>query len=127
MGSFTEKTLEKAFDYCGNLLLAAAILVVGLILIKILIKIVLKALAKSTIDESVHKFVITAVKYTMYIVLLVIILTSLKVPTAPLVTVLGACGAAVALALKDSLGNIAGGIIILINKPFAKGDVIELT
>ena len=42
-------------------------------------------------------------------------------------TLLGACGAAVALALKDSLGNIASGIIILANKPFIRGDVIEVT
>jgi len=42
------------------------------------------------------------------------------------VTVIGACGAAVALALKDSLGNVAGGILILVNKPFGKGDFIDI-
>ena len=47
--------------------------------------------------------------------------------TTSLVTVLGACGAAIALALKDSLGNVAGGILILLNKPFSKGDSIEIS
>ena len=58
--------------------------------------------------------------------MIVVLLGHLKVPTAPLVTVLGAAGAAIALALKDSLGNIAGGVLILANKPFKKGDVIDV-
>ena len=56
-----------------------------------------------------HKFIINVIRAVLYIVLTVVILGKLKVPTAPLVTVLGAAGAAIALALKDSLGNIAGG------------------
>ena len=108
-----EKTLEKIIQYGGSLLVALAILVIGLLVIKLVLRIEEKALSRTRLDKSVHKFVMTATRYTLYIILAVVILTSLKVPTAPLVTVLGACGAAVALALKDSLGNIAGGIIIL--------------
>lgn len=122
-----EKTIEKILEYGGNLLMAVVVFAVGMVLIKLALKITEKALGKTKLDKSVHKFVITATKYTLYIILAVVILTSLKVPTAPLVTVLGACGAAVALALKESLGNIASGIIILANKPFIRGDVIEVT
>ena len=122
-----EKTIEKILEYGGNLLMAVVVFAVGMVLIKLALKITQKALEKTRLDKSVHKFVMTATRYTLYIILAVVILTSLKVPTAPLVTVLGACGAAVALALKDSLGNIAGGIIILANKPFIRGDVIEVT
>ena len=121
-----EKTLEKIIQYGGSLLVALAILVIGLLVIKLVLRIEEKALSRTRLDKSVHKFVMTATRYTLYIILAVVILTSLKVPTAPLVTVLGACGAAVALALKDSLGNIASGIIILANKPFIRGDVIEV-
>lgn len=122
-----EKTLEKIWEYGEIVLMAAVIMALGILLIKLAVKIMGKALAKTRLDKSVHKFIITATKYALYIVLAVVILTSLKIPTAPLVTVLGACGAAVALALKDSLGNIASGIIILANKPFIRGDVIEVT
>ena len=122
-----EKTIEKILEYGGNLLMAVVVFAVGMVLIKLALKITEKALEKTKLDKSVHKFVMTATRYTLYIILAVVILTSLKVPTAPLVTVLGACGAAVALALKDSLGNIASGIIILANKPFIRGDVIEVT
>lgn len=122
-----EKTLEKIWEYGEIVLMAAVIMALGILLIKLAVKITGKALAKTRLDKSMHKFIITATKYALYIVLAVVILTSLKIPTAPLVTVLGTCGAAVALALKDSLGNIASGIIILANKPFIRGDVIEVT
>lgn len=73
-----------------------------------------------------YKFLLKTIKYGLYLLIFVVVLTCLHVPTAPLVTVLGACGAAIALALKDSLGNIASGIIILVNQPFIRGDVIEV-
>lgn len=121
-----EKLLDKVLDYSGNILLAVVVLIAGVMLIKGILKLITKALDKSTLDASVHKFLITAARYGLYILLAVVILTSLKVPTTPLVTMMGACGAAVALALKDSLGNIAGGIIILANKPFLRGEFIEI-
>ncbi|MBQ4650681.1 MAG: mechanosensitive ion channel [Firmicutes bacterium] len=121
-----EKILDKVLDYSGSVLLAVVILIAGFLLIKGVLKIISKALDKSALDASVHKFILTATRYSLYILLVVVILTSLKVPTTPLVTMLGACGAAVALALKDSLGNIAGGIIILANKPFLRGEFIEI-
>ncbi|MBR5229873.1 MAG: mechanosensitive ion channel [Firmicutes bacterium] len=118
--------MDKVLDYSGNILLAVVVLIAGVMLIKGILKLITKALDKSTLDASVHKFLITAARYGLYILLAVVILTSLKVPTTPLVTMMGACGAAVALALKDSLGNIAGGIIILANKPFLRGEFIEI-
>ena len=121
-----EKIFDKALDYSGSVLLAIAILIAGFLLIKGVLKLIKKALGKSNLDASVHKFIITAARYSLYILLVIVILASLKVPTTPLVTMLGACGAAVALALKDSLGNIAGGIIILANKPFLRGEFIEI-
>ena len=105
---------------------AVIIVAVGLLIIKVVIGLSRKALTKTTLDESIYAFILNVLKIAMYIILTVVLLGHLKVPTAPLVTVLGACGAAVALALKDSLGNIASGIIILANKPFIRGDVIEV-
>ncbi len=105
---------------------AAAILVIGWLLIKIIVSLAKKALLRTGLDESMHKFIINVLKIVLYIVMIVVLLGHLRVPTAPLVTVLGAAGAAIALALKDSLGNIAGGVLILANKPFKKGDVIDV-
>ncbi|MEE0796352.1 MAG: mechanosensitive ion channel family protein [Anaerovoracaceae bacterium] len=116
----------KEMDMLYTVLGAAAIVVVGLILIKIIAGLAKKALLRTGLDESMHKFIINVLKIVLYIIMIVVLLGHLKVPTAPLVTVLGAAGAAIALALKDSLGNIAGGVLILANKPFKKGDVIDV-
>lgn len=116
----------KAGQYIELAIGTAAIIIVGLIIIKLSLKITRKALVKTTLDGAMYKFVLNVIKAVLGVVLIVVSLGYLKVPTAPLVTVLGAGGAAIALALKDSLGNIAGGIIILANKPFKKGDVIDV-
>lgn len=117
---------DTATKYLQLALGLVCIVIVGLLLIKLLLRLIGKTLKKTTLDESMHIFVINAAKIILYIVFVVVILGYMNVPTAPLVTVLGAGGAAIALALKDSLGNIAGGIIILANKLFKKGDVIEV-
>lgn len=102
------------------------IFLIGLIAIKLVLHFERKILEKSKLDESVYRFILRGTKFALWTVLIIAILSKLGMETTSLITVLGAGGAAVALALKDSLGNVAGGIIILINKPFIKGDTIEL-
>ncbi len=123
--NFSEKTLEALFAYGKNILACLIVVAAGIILTKLLLKFARRLLSKSSLDESVYKFLLNTVKYAAYTVVFVVALTCLNIPTAPLVTVLGAGGAAIALAMKDSLGNVASGLIILINKPFVKGDFIE--
>lgn len=113
-------------DFLKKIIGIVLIIVAGLILIRLITKITKKTLARTSLDESMHKFIISTIKVLLYIVMIVVLLGYLNVPTAPLVTVIGAAGAAIALALKDGLGNIAGGVLILANKPFKKGDVIDV-
>ena len=122
---FIEKIADKFEDYSGSILLALAVLVAGLIIIKLCLKIAGKALTKTRLDPSIFKFILSVLRIVLYVVLLVIILSCLKVPTAPLVTVLGAIGAAVALGLQGSLSNVAAGFLILINQPFKRGDFVD--
>ncbi len=107
-----------------RILIGLVILIGGILLTKIVMVILRKALNKSTADEVVYAFICRCVKIACLIVVFIVTLGYFNIPTAPVVTVLGAAGAAVALALKDSLGNIAGGMLILFNKPFTKGDFI---
>ena len=100
--------------------------IVGWVVITILIKLLRKILVKSNIDKSLHAFITNGIRVIFLIVLAIIILQELGLNTSSLLTVLGAGGAAIALALKDSLGNVAGGFLILINKPFKCGDVIAV-
>ena len=122
---FIQKIGDKLGDYSGSIILALVVLIVGLILIKLCLKIAEKTLGKTRLDPSIHKFILSVIKITLYVVLLVIILSCLKVPTAPLVTVLGAIGAAIALALQGSLSNVAAGFLILVNQPFKRGDYVD--
>ena len=100
--------------------------IVGWIVITILIKALRKILEKSKIDKSLHAFITNGIRVVFLIVLAIIILQEMGLNTSSLITVLGAGGAAIALALKDSLGNVAGGFLILINKPFKCGDLIAV-
>lgn len=101
------------------------IFVVGAICIRVIFRIIKKALKHSQLDAALHTFILNTVRVILWIVLAVTILSNLGVPTTTFVTVIGAAGAAIALALKDSLSNFAGGILVIMNKPFEKGDYIE--
>lgn len=110
----------------GPLLLKAVIiLVVGLILAKALEKLIKNILLHSRIDATAHKLIIQMAGIGMKVVVLLATAGTLGIDTTSLVTLLGAVGLAASLAVKDSLGNLAGGFIVLFSKPFTKGDFIE--
>lgn len=86
----TEKTWEALLQYGKDILLALLVLIVGILLTKIILKVARKLLDKSSLDESVYKFLLNTLKYVVYVLIFIVVLTCLHVPTAPLVTVLGA-------------------------------------
>lgn len=106
--------------------IAILVFLIGWLIIEIIVHIEKRLLKKSQLDGSVHILLIRVTKITLWILLILTLLSKFKVDLAPFVAVLAAGGAAIALALKDSLGNVAGGIILLFTKPFVKGDEIEL-
>ncbi|HYE67894.1 MAG TPA: mechanosensitive ion channel family protein [Anaerovoracaceae bacterium] len=105
--------------------IAFGIILVGYIVISILCRIIRKALDKSKLDEVLHTFIINCIKIVLWIMVLITSLSYAGIPVSAFLAALGAAGVAVALALKDSLGNFAGGILIILSKPFKKGDYIE--
>ena len=107
-------------------LIAALMLAIGIVAIRIFAYIIKKLLKKTKLDQALHKFIVNVTKAFLYIALIISILSYLGMDTKSLVTLLAAAGTAVALALKDSLSNVAGGIIILISQPFKSGDYIEV-
>ena len=116
-----EMSIEKLTPW----LIAAVMLIIGFVLIKIVNQIIKKMLKRTAIDVALYKFINSAASSVCWVVLIGTVLAYLGVPLSTFITMLGVAGAAIALALKDSLGNIAGGIIIMINKPFKRGDLIE--
>lgn len=123
-----EKIVEsgKLWDIGMTLLSLAITIVAGLIIIKIVLTLTGKALGRSRLDAVLYKFVINAVKTVGVIVLITMCLGILGVQMSTIIAVVGAAGAAVALALKDSLANIAGGIMIIITQPFSRDDYIDV-
>ncbi len=125
-----ENLLSRLENLLGNELISRVIgvliiFIVGIILMKILLHFIRKMLKRSKLDDALHTFIINTAKVILWIFLMVTILSALGVPTTAFITLIGACGAAVALALKDSLSNFAGGILVLMHKPFEKGDYVE--
>ena len=117
---------EQLTNHLNNIISALLILVIGMVVMKIVLHIVRKTLEKSTIDEVLYHFIIKIAKIALWVILILLIMECFGFKASSLLTVLAAAGAAIALALKDSLANVAGGIMILINKPFSQDDYVDI-
>lgn len=118
-------TLMTGLAFLGPVLKAILVVIVGSLLIKMGLKILQRTLEKTQLDPVMHPFVMTCAKVMMWIMVILTVMPTLGIDPKSILTVLATCGAAIALALKDSLANVAGGVLISINKPFAKGDYIN--
>ena len=107
-----------------NVVISLIIFFVGRKLIDFLLKLLDKFLAKTSIDVGVSKFLLSAARTCMYAILIFMIVGQLGVNTASIVTVMGAAGLAISMSLQGSLANVAGGILILLMKPFRVGDYV---
>lgn len=116
---------EHTMDTLLSVGIALGILLAGYIVIRLIGSIVRKGLEKSKLDEALHSFIINCLRVILWIIVIITALDYIGAPISAFLTALGAAGVAVALALKDSLGNFAGGILIILSKPFKKGDYIE--
>ena len=108
-----------------NIIVSIIIFIVGRRLISILLKILNKFLSHVEMDEGVNKFLQSAARMLLYILLIFMIVGQLGVSTASIVTILGAGGLAISMSLQGSLSNVAGGILILLMKPFRVGDFVS--
>ena len=121
----TNTIIELVQTYVLPIVYAIVILIVGLFIIKQISKLVEKALDKRHADPTIKPFIINLVGFLLKVLLVIIIAGMVGIETASLVAVIGALGLAVGLALQGSLGNFAGGVLILFFKPFKVGHVIE--
>ena len=109
----------------GRILLALVVFFVGRWIIKKIVGLAGKAGRLQKTDPTVTKFAVNALKWVLYVVLVMAIVGILGIPMASIATVIGAAGAAIALGLQGSLANLAGGVMLMIFKPFKVGDYIE--
>lgn len=124
LGKFFNNIWEAFLRSIPSILLAIAILVVGIILTKICVKLMSKGLSKTKLDLTVVKFTTQVTKILLYVLLLTVVLSMVGIPATSIITVIGTAGVAIGLALQNSLSNVAGGFLLMITKPFKIGDYI---
>lgn len=125
--------LEKWIDTGYNLIMtfgpkliaAIAIWIIGSWAIKIILKGLRKTMDKRDYDISLKKFLMNLLSWSLKVVLIVVVLGTMGVETTSFAAILASVGLAIGLALQGSLGNFAGGVLIMIFKPIKIGDYIE--
>ena len=119
---------DKLIDICSavgtKIILALLIFIIGRIVIGKILGMLDKIKAVEKLDPAVQSFLKNFCKIALYVVLVISIISVLGVPMASVITVLATCGLAVGMALQGALSNLAGGIMLLIFRPFSIGDRI---
>lgn len=119
-----ESYLPKVLEFGIKVILAIVILIVGKVIIGFIVKFLNKVFEKGRMDISVKKFLLSLARAVLYFVLIIIICNEVGIDTTSFIALLGTAGLALGLALQGSLSNFAGGVLILILRPFSVGDYI---
>jgi len=121
----TSALTELAITYGLQLASAVATLVIGLYVVGIIVKIVGKIFERSNVDSSLRGFLSSMISILLKIMVYISAIGMLGVEMTSFIAILGAAGLAVGMALSGTLQNFAGGVMILLFKPYKVGDVIE--
>jgi len=120
-----EKGLTMLLEYAPKFVSAIVVLIVGWIIIGFVMRGLRRFFNRVNLDPALESFILSLSGIGLKIILLVVVATMFGVQTTSLVALLGAAGLAIGLALQGSLSNFAGGVLILVFKPFKIGDYIE--
>lgn len=118
------RQFNQFMDHTGlTILKCVSILILGILFIKVFIKSMKKTLVKNpSLDNTIGKFALSILNIGLYLALFFIVCSIAGISTSSFVTLIGAVGLALSLALQDSLSNLANGLIIVTTKPFKVGD-----
>lgn len=123
--AFLEELPSKALHFGMKVLLCILIFLIGAKLIGLVRKMLRKSMEKAGAEEGVRSFVDSFVKVTLYVLLVFFLMSFFGVDTASIVALVGSAGVAIGLAIQGSLSNLAGGVLIMLLKPFKVGDFIK--
>ncbi|MDT0675041.1 mechanosensitive ion channel family protein [Autumnicola musiva] len=122
---YAKEYTQKFIDFLPDLIAAIALLIIGLWIIRVIIKYIKKIADNRKYDPALENFIVSLIKWGLKILLFVLVISQLGIETTSLVAAIGAAGLAIGLALQGSLSNFAGGVLIIMLKPFKIGDWIE--
>lgn len=125
MERYLQELPDKLIRFGVRVLLALVVLFIGIQLIKLVRRILRKAFERRNVDVGVSHFLDSLVKATLYILLLFTIASYFGLDATSVVALVGSAGVAIGLAVQGSLSNFAGGVLILLLKPFKIGDYIR--
>jgi small conductance mechanosensitive channel len=125
ISSYAETFIKVLIDYSPKLISAFLILFVGLYVIRVLNRVIRRIMVKRDLDPTLTKFLADILLWALRVLLFVTFISKLGIETSSFVAILGAMGLAVGLSLQGSLSNFAGGMLIIMFKPFKVGDTIE--
>ena len=117
--------IDKGVEWGTSLALGILVLIIGMFIVKRLTKVVSKLMMKKDFDESLQKFLVSLVSISLRILVVLTALSQLGVEMTSFVALIGAAGLAIGMAFSGTLGNFAGGIMILIFRPYKGGDYIS--
>jgi small conductance mechanosensitive channel len=120
-----QQLIDLAFQVGPKILLGLIIFFIGKYLIGMANKVMRRAFDRSEVDPSLATFLLSFSRVVLWVLLLISIATTMGVQMTSFIAILGAAGLAVGLALQGSLSNFAGGVLILLFKPFKVGDTVE--
>ena len=125
VGEYANYFLDKILSYLPSIIAALVILILGLWVIKLIIGHLRKIMEKREVDPGVRGFSLSILGVVLNILLFIVIITKLGVETTSFAAILAAAALAIGLALQGSLSNFAGGVLIIVLKPYRVGDFIE--
>lgn len=125
MENFLNWLIDVAKDVGLKLLAAALTYVIGSLFIKFVLKIFPNGKKFEKMDQTVKSFLNSFVSIGLWVILIVCIVAILGVPMASVIAAIASCGVAIGLAMQGSLSNLAGGLMLLIFRPFSVGEFIE--
>lgn len=119
------KLIDLVVSFGGRLLVAIIVFFIGRWLIKRIINLVVKGMQRRKVEASLFSFTRSMVKITLYFLFIIIIIGILGIETSSFIALFASAGIAIGAALSGTLQNFAGGVMILLFKPFKVGDYIE--
>ena len=120
-----DKIKEMLTGAGGSIVQAIIVAIVGFFLIKYVMKVLKKLKSFEKLDQTTTRFILNLIKWVLYAMLIIAVISILGVPMAQVIAVLASAGLAVGLALQGALSNLAGGILLMIMRPFKVGDYVD--
>lgn len=125
LSNHLDTAVELAIRYTPSFIAAIVVLIIGLWLINRFVNFVGRALERANTEPTLAKFLKTVVSIGLKVLLVISVAGMIGIQTTSFIAVLGAAGLAIGLALQGSLANFAGGVLILLFRPYKVGDYVE--